>query len=558
MIPVYSTSAMANHLWQSTVFAGLAGLLAVLLRGNHAGTRYWLWLTASVKFLIPFSALAALGSRLGGLSGWLAMAPVARRPELSIVVEEISRPFPASPAAAASSILARHPGVLPGILLAVWIAGFVAVAFSWWRRWQRIRQAVRGAVPLDLEVAVPVLSSPAMLEPGVFGIFHPVLLLPEGIVDRLTPAHLEAIVAHELCHVRRRDNLAAAVHMAVEAIFWFHPLVWWLGTRLVEERERACDEEVLRLGSHPEIYAESILKTCQFYLESPLECMSGISGSDLEERIVRIMTQRAVHRLSFGRKLLLAIAGMAAVVGPIVFGFVNAPQGRAQPLVAFEVASVKPNHSGTRFLKLNADKDRFVVENATPRLLLQYAYQVNDSQIFGAPGWIDSEHYDIQAGTRKPEGDEQGTRRMLQALLADRFRLALHHEDKDLPIYVLVVDRGGHKLHQSPDTTGGAQMRHNFRLNGNGNLNAVAENLDQFAELLAHQLRRVVVNQTGLTGDYDFTLQWTPDRVLDRLDPASGPPIFAALQEQLGLKLESKTGPVDTLVIDHMEKPSEN
>jgi bla regulator protein BlaR1 len=309
MIPVYSTSAMANHLWQSTVFAGLAGLLAVLLRGNHAGTRYWLWLTASVKFLIPFSALAALGSRLGGLSGWLAMAPVARRPELSIVVEEISRPFPASPAAAASSILARHPGVLPGILLAVWIAGFVAVAFSWWRRWQRIRQAVRGAVPLDLEVAVPVLSSPAMLEPGVFGIFHPVLLLPEGIVDRLTPAHLEAIVAHELCHVRRRDNLAAAVHMAVEAIFWFHPLVWWLGTRLVEERERACDEEVLRLGSHPEIYAESILKTCQFYLESPLECMSGISGSDLEERIVRIMTQRAVHRLSFGRKLLLASRG---------------------------------------------------------------------------------------------------------------------------------------------------------------------------------------------------------------------------------------------------------
>ena len=558
MIPVYSTSAMANHLWQSTVFAGLAGLLAVLLRGNHAGTRYWLWLTASVKFLIPFSALAALGSRLGGLSGWLAMAPVARRPELSIVVEEISRPFPASPAAAASSILARHPGVLPGILLAVWIAGFVAVAFSWWRRWQRIRQAVRGAVPLDLEVAVPVLSSPAMLEPGVFGIFHPVLLLPEGIVDRLTPAHLEAIVAHELCHVRRRDNLAAAVHMAVEAIFWFHPLVWWLGTRLVEERERACDEEVLRLGSHPEIYAESILKTCQFYLESPLECMSGISGSDLEERIVRIMTQRAVHRLSFGRKLLLAIAGMAAVVGPIVFGFVNAPQGRAQPLVAFEVASVKPNHSGTRFLKLNADKDRFVVENATPRLLLQYAYQVNDSQIFGAPGWIDSEHYDIQAGTRKPEGDEQGTRRMLQALLADRFRLALHHEDKDLPIYVLVVDRGGHKLHQSPDTTGGAQMRHNFRLNGNGNLNAVAENLDQFAELLAHQLRRVVVNQTGLTGDYDFTLQWTPDRVLDRLDPASGPPIFAALQEQLGLRMQSAKGPVEVLVVDHVERPFEN
>jgi hypothetical protein len=167
---------------------------------------------------------------------------------------------------------------------------FLVVTFSWWRRWWGIRAAMRAGSPLDLAVDVPVLSSPAMLEPGVFGIFRPVLLLPEGITDRLAPAHLEAILAHELCHVRRRDNLAAAIHMAVEAIFWFHPLVWWLGARLVEERERACDEEVLRLGGQPEVYAESILKTCQFYLESPLVCMSGISGSDLKKRIVRIMT----------------------------------------------------------------------------------------------------------------------------------------------------------------------------------------------------------------------------------------------------------------------------
>jgi bla regulator protein blaR1 len=154
------------------------------------------------------------------------------------------------------------------------------------------RRRARSGSPLDLNANVPVLSSPAMLEPGVFGIFRPVLLLPEGITDRLAPAHLDAILAHELCHVRRRDNLAAALHMAVEAIFWFHPLVWWVGARLVEERERACDEEVLRLGSQPEVYAESILKTCQFYLESPLVCMSGIAGSDLKKRITRIMTGR--------------------------------------------------------------------------------------------------------------------------------------------------------------------------------------------------------------------------------------------------------------------------
>ncbi len=117
----------------------------------------------------------------------------------------------------------------------------------------------------------------------MFGIFRPVLLLPEGITERLTAAQLEAILAHELCHVRRRDNLTAAIHMVVETVFWFHPLVWWIRARLIDERERACDEEVLRLGSEAEVYAESILEACKLYLESPLACVSGVTGSDLEE-----------------------------------------------------------------------------------------------------------------------------------------------------------------------------------------------------------------------------------------------------------------------------------
>jgi len=88
---------------------------------------------------------------------------------------------------------------------------------------------------------------------------------------------------------RRRDNLTAAIHMVVEAIFWFHPLVWWFGARLVEERERACDEAVLSLGCEPRDYADAILSVCKLYLESPIVCVSGISGSDLKRRIVRIM-----------------------------------------------------------------------------------------------------------------------------------------------------------------------------------------------------------------------------------------------------------------------------
>jgi len=603
MIPVHLTAALANHLWQSTAVAGVAGLLALALRKNPARTRYWLWLAASVKFLIPFSLLTSVGSRIGWLSGWMPASRVAH-PGFSVVVEQISQPFFPSPvsAGAAPAVLAQHGSVLPVLLLALWGCGFLAVTFSWWRRWRRIGSAVRGGSPLDLNVNVPVRSSPAMIEPGVFGIFRPVLLLPEGITDRLAPAHLDAIVAHELCHIRRRDNLAAALHMAVEAIFWFHPLVWWVGARLVEERERACDEEVLRLGSQPEVYAESILKTCQFYLESPLVCMSGIAGADLKKRIIRIMTGRGAKHLGFGRKLLLAAAGLAAVAGPIGFGLMNAPQTLAQspaaagtPRPSFDVASIKPDHGGTGLFMIRADTGRFVANNATLKFLLQYAYRVKDSQISGAPGWIDSEHYDIDAkvddssadAQRKPDSEDgaQQLRLMVQSLLADRFKLTLHHETKELPIYALIVARSGPKLHESavtPDDNvplspsgppNGPQARHSIRM-GRGELSIDAESLDMFADVLSRHVGRLVVNKTGLKGDYDFKLKWTPDEgqgpmmalpgggpPRDAAPPspdASGPSIFTALQEQLGLKLESQKGPVDTIVIDGVEKPSEN
>jgi TonB family protein len=173
-------------------------------------------------------------------------------------------------------------------------------------------------------------SSQTSLEPGIFGIRRPLLLWPVGISQHLQDAHLEAILTHEAQHVRRRDNLAAAMHMVVEAIFWFHPLVWWLGARLVEERERACDEEVLRLGNQPEIYAESILKTCEFCVASPLACVSGVTGADLKLRIVRIMTQGSVDKLGFLKKLLLVVIGTGAVAAPIVVGLIKAPLATAQ------------------------------------------------------------------------------------------------------------------------------------------------------------------------------------------------------------------------------------
>jgi bla regulator protein blaR1 len=231
MIPVH-LSPLANHLWQSTLFAGVAAILALALRKNRAQTCYLLWLSASVKFLVPFSLLVGVG----GQFEWRSAAAVAPALPLAMAIEQISQPF--TPPRHAVTTPSRIP-MAPKVLGVLWFCGSAGVLFVWCLRWQRIRAALRAGSPLPLEAPIRVISSPTLLEPGVFGVFRPVLLLPDGIADRLTPAQFKAILAHELCHLRRRDNLAAATHMLVEAIFWFHPLVWWIGARLIEERERA-------------------------------------------------------------------------------------------------------------------------------------------------------------------------------------------------------------------------------------------------------------------------------------------------------------------------------
>ena len=223
---------------------------------------------------------------------------------------------------------------LPLVLAAeIWLTGFLVVAARWTMRWRKISDAIQLTEPLrkgrefevlqrirslaGLQPSIDLRSLPASMEPGIFGLFRPILLWPQAITVRLQDMHLEAVLAHEVCHVRRRDNLTAAIHMVVEAIFWFHPLVWWLEARLVEEREHACDEEVLQLCGHRRIYAESILRVCEFCVESPLACVSGVTGADLKRRIVQILADPAVLKLTLTKKLLLPTAAILVVVNPL-------------------------------------------------------------------------------------------------------------------------------------------------------------------------------------------------------------------------------------------------
>jgi uncharacterized protein (TIGR03435 family) len=404
-----------------------------------------------------------------------------------------------------------------------------------------------------------VFTSNTLLEPGVFGIFRPVLLLPAGITDRLTPEQLQAILAHELCHVRRRDNLTAAVHMVVEAIFWFHPLVWWIGRRLVDERERACDEEVLRSGNPPVAYAEGILNVCRLYVESPLACASGVTGSDLGKRIESIMTEGLSNALTPARKILLAAAGVAAVAGPVLVGVVNA----AAP--AFEVASIRPANRDARGVIIEyLPGGGLRMVNVALKDIIAFAWDVPRFLISGAPPWLESSRFDIQARPAPSEaGNEDETRRRLQTLLAERCRLAIRRDSKEMPVYALVAVKNGPKLRES--------SRERDLGGSPGRVTAEGLSMPGLAKFLTGLLKRPVDDHTGLSGKYDFTLEWIPEGrdligkgggnespVSASAPDPSGPSLFTAIQQQLGLKLESRRGPVEIIVIDRVEQPSEN
>ena len=555
-------SELENHLWQSTLFAGGVGLLTLMLRRNRAAVRHALWLAASVKFLVPFSLLIGVGSQVE----W-RKAPVVR-PQVSFIMEEISHPF-ALPSPAAFASVPKAPSRVPAVLVFLWLCGFAANGLAWWRRWRRVRVTLRAASPLPLNLPIRVMSSPSRMEPGIFGIRKPVLLLPEGILDRLTPAQLQAIVAHELCHVRRRDNLAAAIHMVVEAMFWFYPLVWWLQARLVEERERACDEEVLRMAGDPQDYAEGILNVCKFYLESPLVCVSGVTGSNLKRRVEAIMMNREAHGLNFGRKLLLAVTGMLAVAVPIIVGFLNSPpalgQNAAKP-PTFEVASVKPYVVGSRRgANVGCSNGRFLSYGFPLIDTIQFAYDLREFQLPKLPGWTEARdgYYEIEAKAANPVSESQ-CRLLVRQLLADSFKLAAHWGSKEISVYQLVVAKNGITMQKANESDEGTDVKITFNGRQMGTALAAPDTkptkgrtMQELAFVLsAFTSGQPILDKTGIEGAYKVTLAFS--FALPGQQPSDDPDLYTAVQQQLGLKLQAAKEAVQVLIVDDLERPSEN
>lgn len=324
---------LANHVWQSTLFAAAIGVLTLLLRSNRASIRHALWLAASLKFLLPFAFLAAFGAGIQARFDVYdvgAPAVASSAPAAISTLHAVAAPLATSVSTDAPISIARDHGTLALIIVSVWVLGSLALSLCWLLRWQRLQSRLRDSRAVNLPFSIPVRTSGTPMELGIVGILRPVLLLPEGIEHRLTHSQMRAVLAHEQCHVQRRDNLSAALHMLVEVAFWFHPLVWWLSTRLMVERERACDEQVLRAGHEPGTYAEAIVDVCQHFVEARSRMIAGVSGANLRKRVETIMKNPPALALSGPKKLLLMALSCAAIATPVFSGIINSPPSLAQ------------------------------------------------------------------------------------------------------------------------------------------------------------------------------------------------------------------------------------
>jgi uncharacterized protein (TIGR03435 family) len=586
---------IVTHLWQSTLFGGAIALLTLAFRQSRAGVRHGLWLSASLKFVVPLALLTTLG-------GQLPLGPIvqtATAPELATAptrLDRLSGQAPAAHGASPDTLRWTRP-----VLISAWACGALGLVVYRLTLWRRIRATLRTSTPIRALTmqgigGVSVRASAAIVEPSVVGWRRPVLLLPKGIERTLSAPQLDAVVAHELCHIRRADNATAAIHMIVETLFWFHPMVWWIGARMVHERERACDEAVLLSGHQPAVYAEGIISICKCYLGSPLACVTGVTGARLKVRIETIMLNQTAEALTGRARLFLASLGGAAVVAPIVFGMATTPRLMAQMLPfagsvpSFETASVKPNSSGSPVGRLESQPGgRINAVNVSLLRLIGYAYDLPQFQLTGGPDWIRSERFDVVAkgGDDAPLAQK---RAMLQQLLKERFSLVAHTEVREQPIYRLTMARSDRQLGpQLRPTTAPCGPREQSPLDngvgfdpsspvptcnyfgfapgsvmsaGRGGLAFRGMTMPELAKVVVTMVRRQVTDDTGLRGYFDGDFD-----VSAELPPPPPPPglpnpwgnelisVFTVFPEQLGLRLQSARGPVPMLVVDTVEPP---
>ena len=535
---------LLHFLWQGTL---IAAVYAAARRLRTPQIRYALSCVALASMVLAAFATFAV---LGNLDGAPELAFTAPVPLSSGTANAVPLSLPAITTAVWSD------NIIPWLVMA-WFAGAmvfcVRLAGGWIvaarmqstlvrpapAHWQRTLDEISARILISRPVRL--LVSALVQVPTVVGWFRPVVLVPIGALAGLPPEHVEALLAHELAHIRRHDYLVNVLQSIAEAMLFYHPAVWWISNHIRNERELCCDDVAVAVTGDAFIDARAL---ADLELHRPAHFLPALAatGGELASRIARLL---GVHRSDTRRAsgpALVAVGTMILITAAATFA------QQAAPKPTFEVASIKPSPPENVGVQSYVKGDRYTAMTATLRDLISFAYRLRSFQISGGPAWASSAAYNISA-KMDPGAKPDESLLMMQSLLADRFKLKFHRITKDRAGYALVVDKSGPKLTESKNP--GPGLGH-----GRGNLYGRGADMATLVKSLAEQLDSPVANRTGLKALYDFTLTWTPD---EEAAASMGPSLFTSLQEQLGLRLEPvKNVPVDILVIDSAERPSEN
>jgi uncharacterized protein (TIGR03435 family) len=533
---------------RAALIAAGTGLVLAIVRVRAAAARHAVWAgVVAAMLLLP------VWSVWGPKAPLRVLRPASAAPAISAQATPEAVAFgPGAPSAPLPNV-PRHPKI--SLLLLVYLAG-ASILLA------RLAIGTVRANRLRGGTAAPI----------TVGWLHPRIILPDEWRE-WTPARLAAVMAHEREHARRRDPLVQWIALLNRAVFWFHPLAWWLERRISTLAEEACDDAVLAAGHDPRGYAECLLAMARSVAQHGAVvnvCGTAMPGGSLGRRICRIVEGRAVPRISRTR---LACAVAACVLCSLLFGAATLEDQQGQPAAAvtFEVVSVKPNKLGDsnptgRGGSIHLDGAQLSMNNVSLWKIVGNAFGVGEDKDYAisGPGWLKSERYDIAAKIPAEVLKDQANLRqnlpiMLQTMLAQRFQMKTHRETKVMPAYALVVGKGEPKL--KPSEPGRGPMRI-----GNGRIEAEKQVMPHFADILSQFVDRPIIDKTGLSGAYDFKLEWAQQAPVDLTDPerrttdaSMGPSLFTAIQEQLGLRLEPQRLPVEVLVIDRAERvPTEN
>lgn len=428
------------------------------------------------------------------------------------------------------------------------------------RPWASVRRSVR--LQADQVCSVDVVLHDEVRVPITFGVRRPVVALPAD-APQWAESDLRRVLLHELEHVRRRDWLVLMVARGISALYWFHPLVWIAWRRLCLESERACDDAVLREEDGTAYAAQLLSLARRITRQDALPFLSIAGRSNLSLRIAAMLSRNVARgrvRIATAVAVAFVVAITTLAIGPLRLQRVSAQSARSG--LVFEVASIRRHapladeaQRGIGGMRYLADR-RVTGSNVDTVDLIVSAYGLYRWQLEDAPEWADSvesqgraTRFDLQATARRNASPDD-MRQMLRTMLADRFGLAVHRENRVQKVYELVVAPGGHKLPAPGDRKYVPSDDVWLRVDPKtwiATMSVDQITMTQLAQNLGGPMGTLILDRTGLKGTYRVHARWSAV-------PGSRE-IFDAFPTQLGLRFREVTAPVEYLVVDRAERP---